>query len=124
MQAKSIFTDADLFTAYERTCQEVDAVCRIEETRRLRLQRILLEDENQDLHAQLEEDDGRIDRLETSILDIQTDLDVALRDSEAAQRDLKTRTREVENLKVAFLVLMVRVVGRLTVFSGGNQLSE
>lgn len=85
---------------YERACQQLDAVYVVEQHRRLKLQKTLLEEQNEELNAHLEEDDERIEELESFVEELQNDLEVALLDSEEANTDLRMRNREVETLKV------------------------
>lgn len=86
--------------AYEKACRQVELACESENARRLRLQTLLLEDENDELHNQLAEGDERIDELERCVTDIQEDLEAAVGDSDAVQGELRVKNREIENLKV------------------------
>lgn len=61
---------------------------------------LLLEDENDDLHAQLAQDDDRIDGVERHNHALEEDLEVCQDNLESAQCDLRMKTREIETLKV------------------------
>ena len=86
---------------YEKACRQFDVVCESETARQLRLQRLLLEDENDDLHTQLAQGDERIDELEGYVQDLQEDVEVAVGELEVAQGDLRIKSREIETLKVS-----------------------
>lgn len=62
--------------------------------------RCLLQDENSDLHEQLEEEQGRSDDLETALEDALAQLDEQRAEGEAAQNTIRTQAREIANLKV------------------------
>lgn len=72
-----------------------------EEIRKLRVAHCLLQDENSDLHEQLEEEQGRADELETALDDALAQLDEQRAEGEAAQNTIRTQAREVANLKVS-----------------------
>jgi chromosome segregation ATPase len=86
--------------AYLKACHEVEAVCEAEKVRQLRVQLLLLEDDNNELQAQLAQDDDRIDDLERHNQELQEDLDACERKLESTQGDLRIRSREIETLKV------------------------
>ena len=92
--------ELDLQVAYEDACREVETICTIENQRRLGLQALLLEGENEELQGHLEQDEERIEQLEISLDNLQKDLAVAVEDSESAQMEARLRTREVETLRV------------------------
>ena len=86
--------------AYEKTGRQVENVCDAERLRQLRVRILLLEEDNDDLHTQLSQDDGRIDELERFTEQLQVDLEVCAGKFESAQGDLRIKSREVETLKV------------------------
>lgn len=63
---------------------------------------MLLEDDNDELEAQLAQDDDRIYDLEQHNQELQEDLDACERKLESAQGDLRIRSREIETLKVCY----------------------
>lgn len=60
----------------------------------------LLQDENTDLHEQLEEEQARSDELENALDDALAQLDEQRAEGEAAQNTIRTQAREIANLKV------------------------
>ena len=93
---------------YEKACHDFEIICHSEKDRQWRLNTLLLEEENEELRATLEEDDERIEQLENSMTDLRNDLEVALTSSEDLERDLRTRTREIENMKVLLASIILR----------------
>ena len=71
-----------------------------EMARLLKVQTLLLEDENDDLHEQLAQNDERIDLVEKRGHHIQMDLESCQGHLESAQCDLRIKVREIETLKV------------------------
>ena len=94
-------TETDsLELAYERCLKRSEILYEEENARRLRVDILLLEDDNYDLHAQLSQSDYRIDDLEGSVRDMQNQLDTMEGTAEQLRAELRMKTREVENLKV------------------------
>lgn len=89
-----------LALAYEKSLKQTEIVYIVERTRQLRLQILLLEDENDQLHEQLAQGDGRIDGLNKLCSELQGSLDATQGSLETAQSDLRLRLREIETLKV------------------------
>lgn len=89
-----------LALAYEKSLRQTDIVYVEERSRQLRLQTLLLEDENDQLHEQLAQSDGRSDGLNTLCSELQGSLDATQGSLEMAQSDLRLRLREIETLKV------------------------
>ncbi|KAI9836835.1 MAG: hypothetical protein M1819_001000 [Sarea resinae] len=85
--------------ASETILRDVKIICEQEETRRIRVRLLLLEDENDDLRDQLAQDDDRIDELERSLDDLRAELDEREADLQRAQTDLRAKTRESDTLK-------------------------
>jgi molybdenum cofactor biosynthesis enzyme MoaA len=74
--------------------------------RKLRVSQCLLQDDNNDLHEQLEEEQARSDELENALDEALAQLDEQKAIGEAAQNQNRTQAREVANLRVgAFLLL-------------------
>lgn len=71
-----------------------------EASRRLRLQILLLENENDDMHAQLAAGEDRIDGLEEDNEDLQARLDQAEEDAKKLEAEMRVQTRELNNVKV------------------------
>ena len=78
----------------------MQAVAKDEEIRKLRLSQCLLESDNSDLHEQLEEEQARSDELENALDDALLSLDEQRAESEVAQNQIRTQSREIANLKV------------------------
>lgn len=86
-----------------RSTHSVEIVSKDEDIRKLRFQLLLLEDENDGLHEQLQAEDVRMEELEQS-------LDDALARSEQKEAELQTvfnelrmKTREMEITKVVIV---------------------
>lgn len=86
--------------AYEKSLQQSEVVFHIEKTRQFRLQILLLEDRNEDLHAQLSTDDECIEELMNYCKDVEARLELAVDSLQSTQSDLRVKSREVETLKV------------------------
>lgn len=89
-----------LALAYEKSLKQTDVVYFDERMRQLRLQILLLEDENDQLHEQLAQGDDRIDGLNTLCSELQGSLHATQGSFDTAQSDLRLRLREIETLKV------------------------
>ena len=88
--------------AYSKACHEVEAVREAEKIRHLRIQILLLEDNNDELQAQLTQADDRIDELEQHNHELGDDLEACEKKLENVQGDLRIRSREIETLKVCW----------------------
>jgi uncharacterized protein Yka (UPF0111/DUF47 family) len=86
--------------AYEKALRLNDRIYEEEKARRLRLNILLLEDENDDLNAQLMQDEERIEELETNAQEVQFQVSAAEREAERLKGDLRMKLREVGHLKV------------------------
>lgn len=75
-----------------------------EDMRKLRVGQCLLQDENGDLHEQLEEEQTRSDGLEAELNDALAQLDEQTAAAELAQNQIRMQAREVANLKVRHFV--------------------
>lgn len=89
-----------LALAYEKSLKQTDVVYFDERMRQLRLQILLLEDENDQLLEQLAQGDDRIDGLNTLCSELQGRLHATQGSFDTAQSDLRLRLREIETLKV------------------------
>lgn len=86
--------------AYESACRQVEFICGSESARQLRLETLILEGKNEELHTQLAQDDKRIDDLEQYALDLQEDVRAGVDRLDVVQGHLRISNREVESLKV------------------------
>ncbi|KAG9186098.1 hypothetical protein G6011_02654 [Alternaria panax] len=91
--------NATLELSLERSKHSVEAVVKDEEIRKLRVAQCLLQDDNSDLHEQLEDEQARSDELEASLEEALAQLDEQQAEAEAAQNTIRTQAREVANLK-------------------------
>ncbi|OAL51978.1 hypothetical protein IQ07DRAFT_564589 [Pyrenochaeta sp. DS3sAY3a] len=91
--------NATLELNLERSKHSVEIVAKDEENRKLRVRQCLLQDENSDLHEQLEEEQARSDELENALDEALAQLDEQRAHGEAAQSQIKTQAREVANLR-------------------------
>ena len=104
--------------AYDKACRQVEMVCESENARQLRLQTLLLEDENDELHTQLAQADRSIDELENYITGLQEDVDATMGKLDSVQGDLRIRNREIETLKVIDNVMLRREQGLISAIGG------
>ena len=86
--------------AYERTCRQVEVICETERLRQIRVCTLLLENDKDDLHAQVFHDDDRIDKLQRFNERLEEDLQVCAGNLENAKGQLRVKIREIETLKV------------------------
>jgi chromosome segregation ATPase len=87
--------------AYRETLRNAELIIKDEGSRRLRLRILMLENENDDLHEQLALGDDRIDVLEQENQEIRSQLDRAQEDVLRQENELRTQSRELNNLKVS-----------------------
>ncbi|KAI9875713.1 MAG: hypothetical protein M1830_008078 [Pleopsidium flavum] len=90
---------SSLEVSYEKTRRRTDIILEEEKVRRVRLQKDLIQDENDGLQEQLAQDDGRIDELEKVTKELQGQLQETDCDLRTAQGRLRGKTREVDTLK-------------------------
>jgi chromosome segregation ATPase len=81
-------------------------VAKDEELRKLRVNQCLLQDENNELHEQLEEEQARADELEEALDEMMMQLDQHKAEAELVQNQFRTQSREVANLKVGKPLLL------------------
>jgi chromosome segregation ATPase len=86
--------------AYQETLRNTDIIIKDEGARRLRLRILMLENENDDLHEQLALEDDRIDVLEQESEELRGQLGQAQEEVCQREAELRTQTRESQNLKV------------------------
>jgi peptidoglycan hydrolase CwlO-like protein len=90
--------------AYEEALRNTDMIIRDEGSRRLRLRILMLENENDDLHEQLALGDDRIDVREQEIEELRGQLGYAQEEICRQEAELRTRARELQNLKASSLL--------------------
>jgi predicted RNase H-like nuclease (RuvC/YqgF family) len=66
----------------------------------LRLRILLLEDENDELHEQLAIEDDRVDNLGEECSELRKQVEKAEIEKQRRETELKTRAREISNLRV------------------------
>lgn len=99
-QLQHSLRSASLELSLAQSKHSVEAVARDEEIRKLRVSQCLLENDNSDLHEQLEEEQARSDELENALDDALLSLDEQKAEGEVAQNQIRTQSREIANLKV------------------------
>jgi predicted RNase H-like nuclease (RuvC/YqgF family) len=78
-------------------------VAKDEELRKLRVKQCLLQDENSDLHEQLDEEQARSDELEAALDNALIEVDEQKAARESAQKEIRTQSREIAGLRVCHL---------------------
>ena len=101
---------ATLELSLERSKHSVEAVAKDEEIRKLRVAQCLLQDDNSDLHEQLEEEQARADELENALEEALTQLDERHAEGETAQNTIRTQAREIANLRVGTFSLLSKAL--------------
>jgi hypothetical protein len=99
---QDLSTTYSLELAYQETLRKSGFIIQDEAARRLRLQILLLEDENDELHEQLAIEDDRIDELERGCVELQRQVEQAEATSHCYESELRIKTRELSNLKVRY----------------------
>ena len=85
---------------YQKSCQNVADVYANERERRFRVQKILLEHDHEDLEVKLRQSEERVEDLTLHGKELQASIDTLTQDLEAAQGDIRVRSREIETVKV------------------------
>ena len=85
--------------AYERALRQSERIYEEERSRALRLQLLVLEDENDVLQEQLVDDEVQLERLEDSRDELQNQQLQTEADLQRTQVDLKSRLRDIEHYK-------------------------
>ncbi|KAH7410199.1 hypothetical protein DE146DRAFT_341725 [Phaeosphaeria sp. MPI-PUGE-AT-0046c] len=91
--------NATLELNLERSKHSVEVVAKDEEIRKLRVRQCLLQDENCDLHEQLDEEQARSDELEAALEEALAQVDEHQAAEETSQNQIRTQSRENANLK-------------------------
>lgn len=103
-QLKHSLRTAGLELSLERSKHSVKMVAKDEDIRKLQVSQCLLQDENGDLHEQLEEEQARSDGLENELNEALAQLDEQTAAAELAQNQIRTQSREIANLRVRCLI--------------------
>jgi len=82
-----------------------DSIVKDETARRLRLQILILEEENDELHEQLALEDDRVDVLECERIELQAQIEQAELDTQNYHAELRVKDRELANAKVDTVIL-------------------
>jgi septal ring factor EnvC (AmiA/AmiB activator) len=85
--------------AYERALQQSERIYEEERARALRVQLLLLEDENDALQDQLAESEAQIEKLEDGHDEVRESLLQTEADLQRAQTDLKSRLRDIDHYR-------------------------
>ena len=93
------FRTAQLEQVYERALRQCEEIYELERQRQLRVQILLLEDENDNLQDQVAENEFKMEDLEVSSDDIRHQLVEVEADLQQAEIELRSRTRELESYK-------------------------
>ena len=84
--------------------RSVESVSKDEDIRRLRMQLLLLEDENEELHGQLRVEENRGDGLEQAADEALSELEQAEGEIQRLMNESKTKARELESARVCTLL--------------------
>ena len=99
-QLQQMLETRALEVAYEKSSHQTELVICGEKARRFQLQILLLEDVNEDLHAQLAADNESVEELMIYCREIERRLEVAQDSLQTAESDMRIKLREIETLKV------------------------
>ncbi|KAI9805303.1 MAG: hypothetical protein M1833_005756 [Piccolia ochrophora] len=91
--------------AYDKSYHKADLIVADEDSRRLRLQVIHMEDENDELHDQLADEDERVTDLEYEAARLREQKEDAMSDLQRAYAELRVKTREVDSTKAEMKTL-------------------
>lgn len=90
--------------AYQEALKNTELIVKDEASRRLRLQILLLENDNDEMHAQLAAGEDRIDTVEEDNEDLRARLEQAQEDGKKVEAEMRVQTRELNNIKVVPLL--------------------
>lgn len=99
-QLRHSLRTANLELSLAQSKQAIEAIVKDEEIRKLRVSQCLLQDQVDELHEQLEEEQARSDGLEDQLDQASLSLDQYKADTESAQQQIRTQSREIANLRV------------------------
>jgi len=86
---------------YERSKHNVESIAKDEDIRKLRFQLLLLEDENDELHAQLGEEEAHADGSQLSLDETLGALEEVKAEKQRVVSELRMRARELDTIKVS-----------------------
>ncbi|KAJ9667828.1 hypothetical protein H2201_002014 [Coniosporium apollinis] len=90
---------------YERSKHNVESVAKEEDIRKLRFQLLLLEDENDELHAQLGEEEAHADGLQLNLDETLGALEEVKAEKQRVVSELRMRARELDTIKAEVMSL-------------------
>ncbi len=90
---------AHLEQAYERTLREAERIYEEERVRALRVQLLLLEDENDEMQERIDQNDVELTKAEDDNDDLRQQISEVAEELQQAQTELKARKRDVEHYK-------------------------
>ncbi|RMD39550.1 hypothetical protein DV735_g5582, partial [Chaetothyriales sp. CBS 134920] len=96
---------AEYDNTYQESVRSIERVVEEERARELRVQLLLLEDENDSLQAELEQSDTKMERLENCNADLCDELADTKAQLAQVQTDLKVRVRELEHARAEVTAL-------------------
>lgn len=100
IQLRRALERSSLELAYEKASQRAESLFDQENARRLRLENVIIEDENGGLLQDLAESDDRINQMENVTEQLKAQLLDTGHCLQVAQGDLRATAREADNLKV------------------------
>jgi molecular chaperone GrpE (heat shock protein) len=95
---------------HEQALRNFDLIVQCEKARQLRLNVLLLEEDNTDLHEQLAQHYYRVDELEKSTQELQNQLEMTEAESERLKGELRLKSREIHSLQVRNLSMHIWIV--------------
>ena len=104
MKIKQTLSTCARELVYERTFLKTKSVHNDEETRRFRVQTLLHEDAKDEIYAGLLQSSQRVNDLESSNIRYQNQLAIAAGTLEKVRLEMRAKSRENQNLKVALSV--------------------
>ena len=93
--------------AYERALHAAERIYEEERVRALRVQLLLLEDENDELQERLDDNDEQLNKAEDNTDDLRQELGEVVEELQQVQTELKARTRDVEHYRTEVNALNV-----------------
>lgn len=91
----------ELESLYQQTLHGTELIVKDEDSRRLRLQILLMEEDMAEMNEQLSGDDERINDLEQEREELKTQLEQGEEEARRMDGSLRTTVREVTGLKVS-----------------------
>lgn len=98
-QLTTALQTANYELSYERSIRALQAVSKDEDIRKLRLQLLLLEDENEELHEQLGSEEAKSGNLESDLDEALVALEQAETEAREVGQELRVQLRELDNVR-------------------------